>query len=516
MDDAKAKWRAKLEFLLAQEATAVGPSEKFAIQQEIREAEDRLRLLDGLVGLDGRPKDHTKLHSGANREDSDSPWAILQDHVKMATGKLQRAPEAFLCGLQRELAEADQGLSAQETAQGLVQWLAGCPAGEGQILAVFIAVRRALDEVPSSQAEPGYRRQAEEAACALFFLAACRLVNLAAHNAGSGSDGDSYVLLVPRSDRILCGVVATALFGGELHVIPSQSQTVPEPEYVFKVVVPAGGDDTLSDFERAAFVAICSGDRDETRIAADGGPLSPQERAKLMARIRTRRVRERKTLALVVEGLTSVQAERSLLAAQKVPVLLPRTEATRELLGMDPDTLLSEIEEFWSELHQMRNPLSGSRPQTPTTTVTPSGVQTMPPTKIELKVDGQGHTFSFGDQSQAHSHAVSQAGTGHSAQVAHQQGNVLSELLPTLKEITAAIAELPSAKARDSLGEQAAAAEAEAAKGSQANPGIIRRALEAIEAGAAMFDEGGKILDLCRKAYRTLASFFGLAGTPEP
>jgi hypothetical protein len=52
---ALAAWQRRLEFLLTEHATAVGPDEKFAIRQRIEEAEAMIHKLRKLRKLGGQP-----------------------------------------------------------------------------------------------------------------------------------------------------------------------------------------------------------------------------------------------------------------------------------------------------------------------------------------------------------------------------------------------------------------------------------------------------------------------------
>ena len=66
----------------------------------------------------------------------------------------------------------------------------------------------------------------------------------------------------------------------------------------------------------------------------------------------------RASLALVVHGLTRAEGIQGFAATHEVPVMLPATEATTALLGMDAGTLLAEIREFWAELQVLPRPAS--------------------------------------------------------------------------------------------------------------------------------------------------------------
>ena len=112
-------------------------------------------------------------------------------------------------------------------------------------------------------------------------------------------------------------------------------------------------------------------------------------------------------------------------------------------------------------------------------------------------------------------HSVTQAGTGHTAHVDHREGADLAIAIPLLQDLVREIGMLTSAKARDTLAVHAAVAKAEAAE-EQPDPDRIKTALEAIKSGAAVLDDGGKIIALCNKAYNLLAPLLGLPPSPLP
>jgi len=124
--------------------------------------------------------------------------------------------------------------------------------------------------------------------------------------------------------------------------------------------------------------------------------------------------------------------------------------------------------------------------------------------------DGASVAISSGGRSAA------QSGSANAAQIDHGPATGLSVLAPLLQELAQAIAELPSAKARATLTPQAQAAQAEAHKQDQPDPGIIKRALDAIKPAAAVLDNGEKIVALCNRAYQALSQYIGLPPSPLP
>jgi len=298
---------------------------------------------------------------------------------------------------------------------------------------------------------------------------------------------------VPSGEPLVCAIIATALCGGELRLVAGEQPSVPRPEYVFEVRVPACGDQVATDFERAAFVALFQNDPEATEVALDSGPLKNHQRAKLAAHIGEIRHVRRCSMALVVYGgLAQTGHYRTFATEHQVPILLPASEATRVLVGMDADRLRAEIHKFWETLEVLSRPAS-QRPAH-----SPSGVSAMPthgqPMNINVSVSG-------GD------HSVAQSGMDQTAHIAHTQGVDLAVLGPLLHELAGAIGELSSPKARDTLAAYVRVAEAEAGKKGKPDPGLIRRAIDAIKPAAEVLEGGEKIVGLCHKAYQVLAPF---------
>jgi len=277
-----------------------------------------------------------------------SPWSIGPWHGRLAA-RLLSAVDASLYfqALQEEMmADEFTGTSASLTAAAMVQRFAECPAEQVQQL--FYVVRRALLAVPLAGGDHAARHAAEEAAVALYCLAACRLVDRALRAAP--------VMHVPSGEPLVCAIIATELCGGELRLVPAEQPSVPRPEYVFEVRVPAGGDQVATDFERAAFVALFQNDPEATEVALDSAPLKNHQRAKLAAHIGEIRHVRRCSMALVVYGLAQTGHYRTFATEHQVPILLPASEATRVLVGMDADRLRAEIHKFWETLEVLSRP----------------------------------------------------------------------------------------------------------------------------------------------------------------
>ena len=397
----------------------------------------------------------------------------------------------FYEALKFEFASEYVGTAIPQSAAEIVKHFAESPPEQVQPL--FYMVRRALREVPPKERNPAERKQAEEAAAALYCLAACRLVDRAALAAGD------YMFQVPSSERVICAIIATALFGGELRLLPAEEPGLPRPEYVFEVKVPAAGDQIVGSFERAVYVALFQNDRDAPHLSLDSEPLNDGQIKRLAARLGTIKHVRRGSLALVVHGIADRGASQPFANKHLVPVMFPATEATAALLGMDAGDLLAEIREFWDELDVLPHP------DTPSSFHSPSGTPPMPKPDINIHVTGNPNiALTTGD------HSAAQTGSNNVANVGHREGTDLSALTPLLQELLTAIGELPSAKARETLTPHVQAAQAEIANKDQMEPGRIKRALDAIKPAAEVLEGGEKIVTLCNKAYQLLAPFLGL------
>ena len=111
-------------------------------------------------------------------------------------------------------------------------------------------------------------------------------------------------------------------------------------------------------------------------------------------------------------------------------------------------------------------------------------------------------------------HSAAQSGSNNTARVAHSVGTVFSELAPLLRDLVAAVAELPSARAREALIVHAQAAEAEVSAKAEPDVGLVKGTLDKISSAAEAIDSGEKVLALCSKAYKVLAPFLGLPSLP--
>lgn len=438
---------------------------------------------------------------GGNPADLMQP--ITRHHALYAEEKLEAAGLPFFKPLQDGYAKYFPDMTVPETVSDMVQRFTRCPAERVEDL--FFAVRHTLDALSPSGSDTTPRGQAEEAAAALYCMAACRLVNEAAHSACIAAPGTSkYVMKVPSSERLICAVIATALFGGKLRLIPAADPEWPQPEYVFEVKPSAAGDFEAQDFERAAYVAVFPNDRASTGINLDTGRLSPQLSAKLARRLKDIRKVQERSFALVIHGSVQPESCQDFALKNQTPVLFPATEATAALLNMDAYDLLAEIQEFWRRLKVLSHPTTSTHPQPPNgnAAMSSSGPTFNAPVGSVILTTGN--------------HSPVASGTDSTASVVHQEGVDFAAIAPLLQELAQKISELPSGKARDALGTQVKTIEAEVVKQAAANPGVIERALKAIKPGVELGEAGVKIATLCNTIYKTLAPIFGLPPSPSP
>ena len=427
----------------------------------------------------------------------------LDSHHQTLASRLLADPVAkpFYDALTEELARRFRDASPQ-SASDIVQMFVQCPADD--IKKLFWAVRRVLKSSQMSKQQLIDRKKIEEAAAAMYCLAACQLVDQAAQAMLPAP----FVVRVPSCEPVICAVIATALFGGELHLLPSEEGLgLPRPQFMYEVRVPAGGDYVMESFERAVYVALFSNDRASTEISLDAGPLDGKQRAKLEAHIENIREVENCRLSLVIQGLEKIGSCSNFASQYQVPLMLPDTEATAILLGIHPDRLLEEIKLFWDELEIL--PRTGQPTHSPSESQDPPGATPMPSIP-QITGDHNTVIFSTGD------HSALQSGTGNSANITHREGSGLSALTPLLAELLREIGDVPLPKAREKLTAHVQAAQAEAAKPDKPDPDVIKNALVKVKSSAEMLEDGGKIIGLCNHAYNVLATIFGLPPSPLP
>ncbi|MFZ0256399.1 MAG: toll/interleukin-1 receptor domain-containing protein, partial [Gammaproteobacteria bacterium] len=386
---------------------------------------------------------------------NDSPWTVDRPH-KDKTIEVLRNDPLFFKKLQREFPKYFRSSLVPETEAAMVAFFAQCETEE-QVLNLFCLVRRALGAPERERHEPAAERRREEAATYLYCLAACRLVNQASHQARVAEwGGNHYIVAVPRDENVVCAIIAAALFGGELCLVPGKPDSLPCGKRLFEVKAPEGSDQLESDFEWEAYDAVFPNAKTTSDRSLDKGSgrmLTVDQRESLKARIRTFKKKEFSSVGILVRALKPVEAPDFAKAiggfttTYQVPVMVPETDVTAQLLGMEVSTLLAEIKEFWSELKGRSRASSSAAGEPPRPSPSSSGDPTM---------SLPGHTFNITSLSgglavTSGDHAPAQAGTGHSAYIDHAQGTDRAAFTALLQELAQEIDRLTSAKARNTL-----------------------------------------------------------------
>ena len=271
---------------------------------------------------------------------------------RLAT-KLLASPivQPFLLALFDEFDEEFEPDTVPQTAADIVRAFACCAANDVQ--PTFLVVRRALRTALEPVEVDAARRPIEQAATALYCLVASRLVD-------ASVERDGHIVEVPCSEALVCAVIANALFGGELHLQPTDQPDRPSPDCVFVVTKQAGDHQLIDDFERAAYCSIFAKEAATVAIARETGPLTSKQQDRLASELADISRAKRRSLALVVRGFTS-PACAGFAHAHQVPVMLPTTRATTALLGMSPDRLIAEIQQLWKMVDVLRRSPDASK-----------------------------------------------------------------------------------------------------------------------------------------------------------
>lgn len=109
-----------------------------------------------------------------------------------------------------------------------------------------------------------------------------------------------------------------------------------------------------------------------------------------------------------------------------------------------------------------------------------------------------------------------QSGASHAAHIGDRLGIDPAALLPIFQALQQEIGRVTDIHRREALNDHIELAQIEAGKPANADPGRIKRALDAIGRGAEGLENGGTIIGLCNKAYNALAPLFGLPSSPLP
>lgn len=411
--------------------------------------------------------------------------------------------ELFRAALKVQFEEILEQVMPADTSE-VVRWFATCPLDQAE--QALDVVHGAVLEVRDTSRDPGVLMSLENAAVPLYCLAASRLVDRAVHEQAAKLSAFSTLIKVPTDENVICGVIAAALFGGELRLEEAEPRGVepyPRAKYAFVVKPANGGDLVADDFERAAFLAVTGAARGAPAAALDTGPLDNDQRGWLRQVIHRERKLRKQCLAFVVPYFYSAEACERFASRHSVPVLI-HDETAQQLLGMDLNTLKWRIIDFW------RSACSGSTAAAPPAASLPTRPveePVMPPPQQNIHVYGNA-AISTG------SHSAAQQGSDQQAHVAHDAGVDVAAIMPLLEALIREL-QATSLQNRERLVADLHAAEKAQSKG---EPELARtkQVLEAVKASADGLENGGRIISLCTKAYNLIAPALGVPPWPLP
>jgi len=432
-----------------------------------------------------------KAGEGADTTQMDTPEITRSgaNHHQTRVAKLLDASGTrdFREAIFREFAEKFPP-ARPESASAFVRDFMNCDCDGESVRELFDVVWSGLGAAPSRERDHQARQATEEAAAALYCLAACRLVNTSAMTS-------DYVLQIPHDELFIAAVVTMAVAGGELRLQPRENPAMPCPEYAYEVLVPAGSERIEASFDHALYVAIFNNRRDVPLDSLEDIPLDTQQKQDLITRLRSIRVRKKSALTLVIKGLNESEALNRVATGYQTHLVLPSPEVAGALLRLeDAEILLSELKEFWRELQIINQPehvINHDREQPSTPGDSPMTSSTTINQHFHAPVTGV--AMSTGDHSPA---TVNQTQGADLSALAHQ--------------IRAAIEALDASDDRDKLLSHAEKLVAEAGKPGAADPVTLKGALDAIKDGADYIEAGGMIASLCAAAYTLLGPVLGL------
>ena len=284
----------------------------------------------------------------------------LAAQTHWAADHLAKAPDFHALLRRDQWDQRPPACLANGDAHVLAHWLSAADASACDT--TLWATRRALGKLPA-KADRDTRLAAERAAVALYCLAACRRVALAA-GALTSSDG---LITVPSDEHVYCAVIATVLCGGRLELQPSpQRAGVPGPACSFDVQGSPTGDGAPYAFDRAVYAAVFPNAERTPHFALDHQPLSKVEVTQLRARLNTLRNVQEQAIALVVRvGCARDQAD-AFGRAHALPVFICDLALAKDVLGVDAHDLVANLAEFWRELSEFPSQPAPTPPTPPT------------------------------------------------------------------------------------------------------------------------------------------------------
>ena len=297
------------------------------------------RILQRLAINEGKPKDHYTKDCTETTQVGviDVTQDSYEDHKNLAV-KLLKKSEPYLT----ELKALMKCVDAPEIINRFSHY------DPKKVNDLFKVSRQALNEVRFGDLKESDKHDVFLAVTALYLFAALRLVDAASTQGG-------YFVFVPSNERILCAIIATALFGGSLKVLPDYKTHLPVPEYAFEINVPASGDYVTDSFERAMYVALYENNQKVDLSTLDSQKLNPFEIIQLKDRIESYQIDKLNICVVVTGGIISVDSAVTVSNTYQVPTLFQSDDTAKVLIGMTHEELASKIIEFWQHLKRLRS-----------------------------------------------------------------------------------------------------------------------------------------------------------------
>jgi|GEM_PF-1915740 len=272
--------------------------------------------------------------------------------------------EVYLEALQKRIGKSFGRESIPQSAAAVVDMISHAESGEVQ--KHFNGIRQALRDVTAKlHHRPSDRAAVERAVAALYFLAACRLVD------GKACGERDLLVRVPYEKApLVCAIIAASLFGGHLDIWCTDERDQKVPEYYFELSAQPGSEHLAGELDRALYKQLRRKFPDVMEASLEAGALTEEESAHLKTAINTVRLTE-SALTLVIRGLSNTALARQFVEKHELPALIEDSEEGTDLLGMPPKNLIAEIQFFmrelkhWPEIGRQREQDGKAQPSSP-------------------------------------------------------------------------------------------------------------------------------------------------------
>ncbi|MFA5983737.1 MAG: hypothetical protein WC782_06945 [Methylococcaceae bacterium] len=439
------------------------------ILQRLADNEGRSKDYYLLENIDSTQKDQTSATEDPDTS-SESTGNTDELHKKLAFDLLEKS--------QPYLSELKAQMKCSDAAEIINRFSTSPPQ---TVASLFVSSRKALNTVRFTDLKEADKHEVFEAVTALYLLAAMRLVN-------TTSKQNGHIIFVPRNEQIVCAIIATALFGGSIKIVPDYSYPLPQPEYVFEVIASAAGDYVTESFERAMYASIFQNNRKVDISALDSQGLNQEEYSDLVARLQSIREIDEQNLCLVVTAGISPDSAVPVTNKYQIPTLFQSDDTANVLLGMTHSQLTAQIKEFWLQLNKLRNEHI-PKPTNP-------GVQQMQGDQFIINATQVNLATAKGEK------AIASVGDGQSNTGNQQTGLQISDLINL--HMIEAINALPSEESRKALKSYLATAQQEIKK-PKPDKNLIEKSLALVKEVGDGIEGGEKIVELCSKALPLLS-----------